>query len=86
MRNQANNEAKTGEVFLGNADMSKWHERKELGNLKTIRLGEQAFDSKSNPLPKDVFLPLFIHQKEYDTYNIIMTRQMKFKERRALLN
>lgn len=73
---------KNNEKFLGNHQLEKWHDGSWKKNafpgeglecLKTLRLGEQAYDIDGNPLSKDYCLPVFINVSELRLYDKIMT-------------
>lgn len=73
---------KNNEKFLGNHLFEKWHNRGFVKNdfpgeglecLKTLRLGEQAYDINGKPLSKDYCLPVFINASELRLYDKIMT-------------
>lgn len=64
--------AKENEVFVGNTDADGGR-LEHLRELKTVRLGEQAFDLDGKPLPKTYALPLFIDRGELAAYDRIMT-------------
>lgn len=67
-------ELKTGEVFLGNIRIDDGI-RPELQSLKTIRIGEQAYDLNGKPIQRSYCRPLFLHQSEVKLYDIIMKRK-----------
>ena len=77
---------KKNEKFLGNHVFEVWENRgfvkKEfpaeyLKCLKTLRLGEQAYDIDGIPLSKDYCLPMFINVSELRLYDKIMTDRVR---------
>jgi hypothetical protein len=67
-------ELKPGEIWVGNTDVSERGlvVRDELRHLKTVRLGEQAYDIHGKPIERNYCRPLIIHRSEEDLYNSIM--------------
>lgn len=70
-------ELKSGEIWVGNTSGdSRWKKGVEIpsrySSLKTIRLGEQAYDIHGNPISRDYCRPLIINKSEEEAYNKIM--------------
>ena len=65
------------EIWLGNTDLPDVFPKDRLRNLKTIRLGKQAYDILGLKLDPLYYRPIFIHKSEYDLYNKIMDDNMK---------
>ncbi len=62
-------ELREGEIFIGNtAGNKRWEKGVDIPvrykHLKTIRLGEQAYDIYGKPLSRDYCRPLIIHRQE----------------------
>ena len=75
-------ELKPGERFLGNQNIRQEPDIPDyLKHLKTIRLGEQAYDLNKNPIERDYCRPLIVHQSEYDAYNNIMQARLEASRR-----
>lgn len=77
---------KENEKFLGNHVFEVWKNgrfvkeefpEEELKCLKTLRLGEQAYDIDGKPLSKDYCLPVFINVSELRLYDKIMTDRIR---------
>ena len=77
---------KNNEKFLGNHQFEKFENGRFVKNefpgeglecLKTLRLGEQAYDIDGNPLSKDYYLPVFINVSELGLYDKIMTDRIR---------
>lgn len=68
-------EQKPNEVYLGNTiDGIKEH----LSDLKTIRLGKQAYDLKGIKIKSPTaYKPIFISKDEYQVYDRIMTERCR---------
>lgn len=68
-------ERRDGEVFLGNHTGAI---EPEFGNLKTLRLGENALDIDGKMIPREWGCrPLFIHESEHDRYDSIMMARFR---------
>lgn len=75
-------ELQKGEIFVGN------HKGQTLPgylqDLKTARLGQQAFDIWGIPLdPSEGYLPLFVSITESGAYSRIMVQRDKTKRHRG---
>lgn len=77
---------KKNEIFLGNHQLEKFKDSRFVKNkfpgeglecLKTLRLGEQAYDIDGKPLSKDYCLPVFINVSELRQYDKIMTDRIR---------
>lgn len=69
-------EQRKNEIYLGNT-ISKKFPSEKISKLKTIRLGEVAYDIHGKPLPKDdPYKPLFVDKSEYDEYHKIMEKEL----------
>ncbi len=69
------------EVWLGNTKGNKDWEKgvdipNHLAHLKTIRLGEQAYDIDGKPLSRDYCRPLIINKSEEPIYDKIYMNRM----------
>ena len=69
------------EIWLGNTSGNEWWEKgvdipKDYAQLKTIRLGEQAYCIKGKPLSRDYCLPLIIDRSEEEEYSRIYMKKM----------
>jgi hypothetical protein len=64
-----------GEKFLGNTARVIFP-RPYLSHLKTMRLGNQAFDIHGNKLD-NFYGPIFIGSENYEEYNRIMLNRLK---------
>lgn len=69
------------EVWLGNTSGNeRWKKGvdipKEYADLKTIRLGEQAYCIDGKPLSRDYCLPLIIKKSEEEEYSKIYQSKM----------
>jgi hypothetical protein len=62
------------EVFLGNTNSTEIPE--QYRSLKSIRLGEQAFDINGKPLSKNHYRPLIISKTEEAAYDKIYGARM----------
>jgi hypothetical protein len=70
-------ELKEGEIFIGNTDVRNGVNIPEhLRDMKTARLGEQAFDIYGKPLDRSYCRPLIIHKSEADLYDRIMMSRL----------
>lgn len=67
-------ELKEGEIWLGNTGIFI---PSCYSNLKTIRLGEQAYDINGQPLNRNYIRPLILHKSEEEMYNKIYTDRME---------
>ena len=70
------------EIWLGNTSGNKdWECGVDIPNhysiLKTIRLGEQAYDIKGKPLSRDYCRPLIVNKSEYPQVEAIDKERMK---------
>jgi len=70
-------ELKEGEVFIGNTSRIDDFPRPELKGLKTIRMGQQAYDIKGEIIDTTYCRPVFIHKSEMEFYDRIMTDIVK---------
>lgn len=71
-------ELKEKEHFLGNHDVREGLKLPDyLSGLKTIRLGEQAYDLNGEPIERSYYRPLIVHASEYQLYNNIMEQRLK---------
>lgn len=66
-------EASDKEIFVGNTNATKIPEH--LTALKTVRLGEQAYDLDGKKIPKEYMRPLIIGRSEGGQYDRIMMRR-----------
>lgn len=66
---------KNNEVWLGNHDLSKSLDH--LKGLKTLRLGEQAYDYDGHKLSPEYYRPLFVAQEEEGEYDRIMIERIR---------
>lgn len=66
---------KENEIWVGNHDISKSLDH--LNGLKTLRLGEQAYDCNGYKLPPDYYRPLFIGKEEISEYDRIMIERVR---------
>lgn len=69
-----------GEIYVGNTSGNvRWEKGVDIPTrfapLKTIRLGEQAYDINGKPLSRDYCRPLIIHKSEHEAHNRIMTEE-----------
>lgn len=64
-------EMKRGEVWVGNTHSST-NLKEKYPTLKTIRLGNQAYDIKGEKIPTDYCRPVFVHKSEEQEYEAIM--------------
>jgi hypothetical protein len=62
------------EIWLGNHDVKI---REDLMELKTIRLGQQAYCINGLPLHRGYIRPLIIHKSEEMIYNNIYMERIK---------
>lgn len=62
---------KPNEIFLGNVEVAKFP-LNYLSSLKTLRIGEQAYDIEGKPIDRDDMRPMFIDRSEHDAYGRIM--------------
>ncbi len=68
------NQMREGEMFLGNATVKDLPKTlNKLKPLKTLRIGQQAYDITALPLNRAKHRPLFLHGSEMPTYDKIMT-------------
>jgi hypothetical protein len=66
-------ELREGEKWLGNTCVSDGSTMDpEMAHLKTLRLGEQAYDINGEEIDRDYYRPLIIHISEFDEWNNIM--------------
>jgi len=72
-------ELKKGEVWIGNTKGTEIPGHYK--SLKTIRIGEQAYDINGKPLDRGCYRPLILHLSEEPMYNLIYDMRMK-KSRR----
>lgn len=63
-------ECKKNEVWVGNTNANGIPDK--IKNLKTARLGEQAFDIHGKKIDRTYMLPLFIGVSEESQYDRIM--------------
>ena len=70
-------ELRENEVFLCNTSDIQNFPRPELRNLKTIRMGDQAYDINGKKLSTEYCRPVFIQKSELDLYNRIMNDKYK---------
>lgn len=64
-------EAHPDEVWTGNHRVDQWR-TPELAQLKTPRHGVQAYDIEGKRLPRDLYVPVFVHKSEYAAYDRAM--------------
>lgn len=69
-------ELRKGEIWLGNTyGNNQWKKGVEIPErykkLKTIRLGEQAYDIDGHPISRDYCRPLIIHKSEIQEFRRI---------------
>lgn len=74
-------ELKDGEIWLGNTSGNDdWTKGVDIPDrysiLKTVRLGEQAYDIHGKPISRDYCRPLIINKSEEDMYEKIVMRKM----------
>ena len=68
------------EVWIGNTSGNiQWEAGvdipKKYAHLKTIRLGEQAYDIEGNPISRDYCRPLIVHKsEEKEVYKILQLK------------
>jgi hypothetical protein len=75
---QSVSELRDGEIFVGNTQVMNGVKVPEhLRDMKTARLGEQAFDIYGKPLDRSYCRPLIIHESEADLYDSIMMSRLK---------
>jgi len=67
-------ELKKGEIWLGNSSRGIPEDCK---HIKSMRLGEQAYDCYGQPLSRNRYRPLIIHQSEEHLYNAVHANRMK---------
>lgn len=70
-------EARAGEVFVGNHSYESGEPVRVpdyLSSLKTVRLGNQAYDIEGNKLSREQFRPLFIDKSEFDAHHRLMMK------------
>ena len=63
------------EIFVGNT--SAGGVPRHLAELKTTRIGEQAYDIHGKKLSPDYMRPLFIDRSEMDKYDRIMCARLR---------
>lgn len=71
-------EKRVDEIWLGNTCIKGFNKsnttEKYLSHLKTLRLGNQAYDCDGKEISQDYYRPLFIHESEFKEYDRIMTK------------
>lgn len=68
------------ELFIGNISIDKSGTitiPNYLKHLKSLRLGEQAYDINGLPLERYLHRPLIVGKQDYDEYNKIMSNRVK---------
>ena len=71
-------ELKDGEIWVGNTDVRKGLKiPSRLATMKTVRLGEIAYDIHGNKIDQNYCRPLIIHKSEENLYNKIMLDALK---------
>jgi hypothetical protein len=74
-------EQREDEVFLGNVPTNRGA-RECFGNLKSLRLGNQAYDVYGKEkISQDYMRPSFIGKHEEENYNRIYMAEMRVSER-----
>lgn len=76
-----NHELSKDEIWLGNTSGNeRWQKGVDIptkyANLKTIRLGEQAYCIKGKPLSRDYCRPLIINKSDESEYERIYKQEM----------
>ncbi len=84
--NKAEKDCKKDEFFIGNTTDISNFPRPELRNLKTIRLGTQAYDFDGKEINRNIYLPVFIHKSEFQLHSTIMTNLGKDKTHQSQIN
>jgi hypothetical protein len=73
-------EIKDGEVFVANKSTIRNNSDELFAiwkkHLKTIRLGEQAYDLDGNKLDPERHRPIFVHKDELDELNRLWQEQI----------
>ncbi len=69
-------EQRSTEVFLGNVP-TKRGPRECFSHLRTIRIGEQAYDIHGKKIDQDYMRPLFVGKCDEIEYERIYIEQMK---------
>jgi hypothetical protein len=72
-----------GEEFVGNVP-AKGGVPAHYRDIKSARLGKQAFDINGKVIPQHQMLPLFIHKSEMHIYNAIYLERMKRVGRKVI--
>lgn len=75
-------EVSKNEIWIGNTSGNiRWEKGVDIPNsythIKTIRLGEQAYDIKGKPISRDYCLPLIVGKSEYPEIESIYKKQME---------
>jgi hypothetical protein len=71
-------EVKSDEIWVGNTDVTNGIKTPEhLKEMKTARLGEQAYDINGKPIEIWYMRPLIINKSESGLYDKIMMARMK---------
>lgn len=70
------------EVFIGNTSGDECYEKgvtipSRLSFLKSIRLGEQAYDIHGKPLNRDYCRPMILHKSDYGQYEAYIKKEME---------
>lgn len=87
MSNKAISNLEKDEIFLGNVEIKNWKgeekewKRDDVKHLKTLRIGEQAYDIYGKPLNKEYIRPLIIHKSECEEYDRIQVKRMSIFNR-----
>lgn len=76
-------ELQPGEVFVGNTTAVKLPAY--LQELKTARLGEQAYDIFGHWIDPTEMRPVFVHSSESAKYNELMERRLARIRRRGVI-
>lgn len=64
------NELKEGEIWMGNIDIRKKEEYLTYRSfIPSLRIGEQAYDIKGNPIARFDSRPLFINKNDEQAYD-----------------
>ena len=62
------------EIFLGNEKTKNLHSSlNKLRAIKSLRIGHKSYDITGLPLNPAKYRPLYIHKKDLDLYDKIMT-------------
>lgn len=71
-------EQRENEIYLGNHCIKGTNKsdtiEKHLNHLKTLRLGEQAYDLDGKKISQDYYRPLFVDKSEFKIYDETMVK------------